>query len=278
MVVQNKKDGNIVDPPSLFPDGSAPATPRNPSTFSWVSKRWRPFVLPILLLATAAAALGVDYPLARWCVEGNCPSLLGDLFDVVEPFGNGLGVVVIVMLIYQLDPLRRWALPRVLATSLGAGLAADVVKLLIARQRPHGVDFHGTVWDTFGQCFPFLSAGSGGQSFPSAHTATAIGLAAALIWLYPRGRWLFATLAVLVACQRLDTGAHYLSDTFCGAAVGCLVAVACLERGRLPALFDQLEHRLRMRRSRRLESLLGPVQNEQLTLEPTGEDSRRRAA
>ncbi|MFH1266036.1 MAG: phosphatase PAP2 family protein [Planctomycetota bacterium] len=208
-----------------------------------LDKASRLVVLAVLLLVAAAGALAVDCPLARWCVDDHCPRFFGLLFGVCEPFGNGLGVLVIVLAVYVLDPRRRAAVWRLLTMSLGAGLAANVVKMLVVRIRPHKFDFQGTVQDTFGQWLPLVSAGSGRQSFPSAHTATAVGLAVALSWLYPRGRWLFAAFAVMVACQRMERGAHYLSDTLCGAAIGCLVATACLKSRWLTARFDRLEQR-----------------------------------
>jgi membrane-associated phospholipid phosphatase len=204
---------------------------------------WRLSLVPLLLLAAAAIALAVDCPLARWCLDGNCPRFLSRVFDVAEPFGNGLGAVFILLAVFVLDRERRWSLPRAITMSLGAGMAANAVKLLVARIRPYRFSFDGPVGDTFGQWLPLFSAGSIGQSFPSSHTATAIGLAVALGWLYPRGRWLFATLALLVACQRVQAGAHFLSDALSGAAVGWLVAVACLRSAR----FDRWERRWKTR-------------------------------
>lgn len=224
------------------PHQERPATASAGSpAFAWPDRPWRVFLLPILLLLAAAAALRIDCPLAFWCLEGHCPRFLSDLFATIEPFGHGLGVLVIVIALYQLDRDRRWALPRLLLMALGSGLAANGIKMLIARVRPHQFDFQGTVSDTFGGWLPFLGAGSIGQSFPSAHAATAVGLAAALIWLYPRGRWLFVTLAVLVACHRVQMGVHFLSDALCGAALGCLVATSFLHFGLLPRCFDRLE-------------------------------------
>ena len=60
------------------------------------------------------------------------------------------------------------------------------------------------------------------QSFPSGHTATAVGLAVALACAYPRGRWFFAGMALLAACQRVGDGHHFLSDTLAGASVAFL--------------------------------------------------------
>jgi membrane-associated phospholipid phosphatase len=203
-------------------------------------------LLLLALLLSAGLALSVDLPVSRWCLQGICPQLLQWLLQVAEPFGNGMGVLLIVVVAYQLDPARRWALPRVMACALLGGIAADAVKLLVVRVRPRDFDLlnvDNNVWTTFGGWFPLTSAGGAGQSFPSGHAATAVALALALSWLYPRGRRLFPLLALLVACQRINEGAHYLSDTLCGAAVGGLVALVFLKVGPVPRWFDRWEHR-----------------------------------
>jgi undecaprenyl-diphosphatase len=64
------------------------------------------------------------------------------------------------------------------------------------------------------------------QSFPSAHAATAVGLAIGLSALHPRGRWLFAAFALLAVVQRIEAQAHFSSDVLAGAAVGCAAAAA----------------------------------------------------
>ncbi len=225
-------------------DCSRSVGPAVPATVNCSLSRFWPLFLPGLLVAAGLPALAIDCPLARWCMSVHCPGEVSKLLGFTEVFGHGLGVLLIVLVIYQLDPLRCWALPRVLAASLGSGLAADMIKMLVVRTRPHCFDFQGGVLASFGGWFPLARAGSDGQSFPSAHTATAAGLAIALVWLYPRGRWLFPAMAVLVACQRIQTGAHFLSDTLCGGAVGCLVAAACLWGGPMARRFDRWEREM----------------------------------
>ena len=197
--------------------------------------------LPLALLAAAAAALAVDCSLAQWFSHRHYSSHLAELMDMSEVFGHGLGVMVLVAIVYQLDVGRRRALPRVLFCSLGAGVTANGVKMLIARTRPRFFDFEESVAATFNGWFPLGSGGAPWQSFPSAHVATAVGLAVALAWLYPRGRWAFATLAVMVGCQRMHSQSHYLSDVLVGAAVGLAVGRACLGPGWLARQFDRLE-------------------------------------
>ena len=205
---------------------------------------YRRFLWIAFLLTAAVAALTVDVPIARafstWNGSRSVASWLG-YFNMFEFFGHGFGVVVLLVALHQLDPGRRWAIPRVAACALAAGCSANLIKMLIHRTRPYECALEGTVWDTFGACLPIFSAGSPGQSFPSAHTATAVGFAAALTWLYPQGRLLFSVLAVLVACQRVVCEAHYLSDVLIGAAAGLFMAGFFLQKGRLSAWFGRRE-------------------------------------
>ncbi|MHC4178102.1 MAG: phosphatase PAP2 family protein [Planctomycetota bacterium] len=236
---RDKSDQAAEEAVSLAGDAlSQPPTPAMASVW----QQWWPFLLAVLLLVAAIPALAVDCPLSRWCID-SFPSYLRILVSIFEPFGQALGVLAVALAVCVLDRQRWWVLPRVLTCSFGAGLAANVVKMLVERTRPREFDFAGSVWTTFGGWLPLTGAGSGDQSFPSAHTATAAGLAMALAWLYPRFRMLFPVLVVLVAGHRLESGAHYLSDVLCGAALGIIVATGCLKTGRLPKWFDRLEQR-----------------------------------
>jgi membrane-associated phospholipid phosphatase len=170
------------------------------------------------------------------------PNGVRQIFQLSEGFGHGFGVGAIILAVYLLDRPRRRAVPRLLTMAFGAGLAADIFKLLVLRTRPRDFDFAaGNVWDTFVRWLP-LGGPSGTQSFPSAHTATAVGLALGLAWLYPRGRWLFAAMAVLVACQRIESTAHFPSDVLFGAALGFLVAAGCFS-GPLGRAFERWERK-----------------------------------
>ena len=189
----------------------------------------------------AAAALLVDRPLAQWFVAGNTPDWIRKTCGLGEVFGHGLGVPLFLVAILVLDPTQRRAVVRIAAMAFGAGLLANVFKLGIARYRPHKFDFTGGVLDTFSAWLPLGSAGSALQSFPSAHTATATGLAIGLAWLYPRATWLFAALACLVVGQRMISGYHFLSDTLFGAAVGCIFAGCCLHPRLLGTRFSRWE-------------------------------------
>jgi undecaprenyl-diphosphatase len=186
-------------------------------------------LLYLVFLLAAVAALSVDCSLSQWCVAEKCPRFLNDLLDPFSTFGHAAATFVVLLAIYQLDPSRRRRLWWVLACVLLSAAAANGAKMLLARTRPQDFDFHHGIWATFGQWLPVESVG---QSLPSGHTATAAALALSLVAIYPKGRWLFLFLTVLVACQRIECGAHFLSDVLCGAAISCLTVACCLRVGR----------------------------------------------
>lgn len=175
-----------------------------------------------LLLAAATAAVFCDSAWAVMCIE-QCPEWLRKVLQGCVSFGDGWWVpfyAVVVVIVKQ----SNWASGvLVAACAWGAGLAADLGKLCIDRLRPNHFDLTQSGWESFQGLFLF-SHDFSHQSMPSGHTATAVGLAVVLSRLFPRISPLFAMAAVSVACQRMVTGAHYLSDTLAGAAVGLAAA------------------------------------------------------
>ncbi len=222
---------------------------------------WRRLLWPLLIAVAGVAALSLDLPIAWWFHDGYCPAEIHRWLAFAEVYAHGFGVTCILLTIFALDAGRRHLLPRAAAIAFGGGLIANMLKLTLARARPHDFlpkvtdGFVATattshpagqsIFDTFGQWLPLGKVASGFQSFPSGHMATAFGLTAALIWLYPRGRWVFVFFALLAGCQRMSSQAHFLSDVFWGAAAGCLVAVVFLPGGLLAWQFNWLEALLR---------------------------------
>ncbi|MEN1679234.1 MAG: phosphatase PAP2 family protein [Planctomycetota bacterium] len=151
-----------------------------------------------------------------------------DLMNAAEVFGNGFGVLLVVVAVAVLDRVRRVEAWRLLLCSLGAGVAANVVKLLIPRTRPYATELADVgVAETFLAWVPILERGSSVQSFPSAHTATAAGLAFGLAAMYPHGRKFFYALIAGVAMQRMIEGFHYPSDVLVGGTLGASWARLC---------------------------------------------------
>jgi membrane-associated phospholipid phosphatase len=249
-----------IEPPRAAPPIARPAgLPSSPPARSFWA--WSP---PLFLALAGLAALWVDVPLALHFRDGervctlctrfkpaeavghlaldHFPTLLKETVETSECFGHGSGVAVILLACFLIDLPRRPFLPRAGFACAGASLLANLLKMLVARTRPGAFGFQSLDFaDTFGQWLPLLQAGSPLQSFPSAHTATATAFAVTLSWLYPRGRWLFAALAVLVGMQRIQGAAHFLSDVAFGAAAGWLAALLVLRFRPLAALFEAFE-------------------------------------
>lgn len=196
-------------------------------------------------------ALLADLPVSRWIHTRQGLKALHQPLQVVEGLGDITGVAIVLISLYLINTARRTELFRLLCTVLAAGLSADVIKFCVARLRPRSYPGEGlfqvsSVYDTFHGWFPFFQSelqavGSKYQSFPSAHTATAFALAVGLSRMYPKGWWWFGLLAAGVALQRIETGAHYVSDTCFGAAVGLLVAVTFQHGSPWARWFDQCE-------------------------------------
>lgn len=210
--------------------------------------------LPAALALLGFAALPLDLPLARWIHAGRCPADLGRLLHLSEVYAHGFGVTAILLTALVLDWRRRALFPRAIATVASAGLIANLLKMSLARARPHAFSLTGGVWATFGRWLQLNHAASDFESFPSGHMAAAVALSAVLIWLYPRGRWLFVVFALLAGGQRLYSMAHFLSDVAWGAAVGSFAASLFLPGGWIAGKFDRLESGLSRRGLPAIES------------------------
>lgn len=213
--------------------------------------------LAAVLASLGVAALAVDAPLARWVAEGNCPYAVRKICGLSEIASNGWGVLMLAVAIAVLDPWHRYAIPRILAASWGAGVAANLVKLLVARARPAHFDLDNRGLESFGQWLPLGMNASWEQSLPSSHAATAAGLAIVLACFYPRGRWLFPVLAAAAGFQRVAVEAHFASDVLWGAAIGCIFAPLCVYGSSLAHRFDRFEERLLART--RVTGVLRPL-------------------
>jgi membrane-associated phospholipid phosphatase len=95
---------------------------------------------------------------------------------------------------------------------IGSGITVNILKHLIGRPRPWLSDQGMT------HLGPSLT--NNYDSFPSGHAISAFAVAVVLARFFPRGRWLFYGIAVLVGFSRLYLDMHYTSDVIGGAALG----------------------------------------------------------
>ena len=197
-------------------------------------------------LLVAVAVLPFDVALARFFMSDPFPGELRSLVHKTEFFGHAYGIIGIAFTIYLLCDDRRRQLPRLLCTSLSAGLACNLVKMSLHRTRP--VDYVFSSDDPTFLGLSFLHAETISEifrsefhSFPSAHSATAIAFAMVLGAMFPKASKWFLFLAIMVAISRFDGGAHFVSDTFVGGVIGYLVAWRMMSNSAVSKRFSAFE-------------------------------------
>ncbi len=107
---------------------------------------------------------------------------------------------------------RAWYL---ITAPIAGGLLAEIMKLLLRRERPEVLD--GTYSFRPWTDHPFSTSG---LAWPSSHTMVAFGAATALARLFPRAKWVWYFLAAGCAVTRLLAHAHFFSDVTLGALLG----------------------------------------------------------
>ncbi len=97
-----------------------------------------------------------------------------------------------------------------LAASLGDYINSSIIKNIVGRLRPCATlsDIHLLV-----SCGP-------GKSFMSSHAVNNFSLAYVLSFYFKENKWIFYTLASMVAYSRVAVGVHYPLDIIGGAVLG----------------------------------------------------------
>jgi membrane-associated phospholipid phosphatase len=197
------------------------------------SPQQRPFHLLLWLLA-GVAAIGLAWTMddrvdaalvivtannntplhrfAEWCsklAEGWVPALWGIL------------LVILFMLLHR--PIVAAKILFVVFTCEITGLAALILRILMGRTRPMAQapqGFYGVWHDGH-----WIIGQHDFSSFPSGHSATAVGLAAAA-WMVHQGWGAVAALfALAVMWSRIALQAHHLSDVVASAVLAIPLAV-----------------------------------------------------
>jgi membrane-associated phospholipid phosphatase len=139
----------------------------------------------------------------------------------VAQYGQSVCTPVAALLVWQLDPDPKLKPIMIVAAVLGTSIACMILKRLLGRVRP-GREQAGKFLG------PTLRHANYRESFPSSHSACAVALSAALVYLYPHGAVTFWTLAGLCAVLRYVLDAHWPSDVMGGSAIGYAIAHAVI--------------------------------------------------
>lgn len=107
----------------------------------------------------------------------------------------------------------------VLLCASAGGLAAEILKPILRRERPNMHD-----GDAVFRPFLERTLSGGGLDLPSSHAATAFAASFALCFLLPRAAPVWILLAVGCAYTRLKAGAHFASSVWLAAGLALLFA------------------------------------------------------
>jgi membrane-associated phospholipid phosphatase len=197
----------------------------------------RALITAILILSGLfILTLGVmpwDLALSTSTLKLRIPGDLRRLLQFGEVFAHSLGCTVIFGSLLWIDVKNRSKLWRAAAFVVVCAVTANAAKYMIPRYRPYTYKelFPDSSWETFGSPLTQSWFDESLRSFPSGHAATAAAMAIGLSYVYPKGRWLFLSLALLAIAQRLFAAAHYASDLFGGITITIAILFAWIWLG-----------------------------------------------
>ncbi|MFM2134544.1 MAG: hypothetical protein RL156_1825 [Bacteroidota bacterium] len=126
---------------------------------------------------------------------------------------------------------RICALTLLITVAISDPVNSRIIKPAFQRERPS----HSLVFARV------LAPDNGGYSFPSTHAANMFAAAYILRVFYARRRFLWYSLAALVAYSRVYVGVHFPGDVLAGAVVGTTLAWLVL---RLLTRWDKVKREL----------------------------------
>lgn len=167
----------------------------------------------------------LDFALMDWLTPWQPPWLDSAMMWISASGGAGT-VWVLLALVSLLTPRTRAAAWRVLLTVALAYILVDgVIKPTIARARPTYAAAQARALEVDAldpkRAVPPLPTT---YSFPSGHATSTFGAAVAVSRMWPAGRVLWWTLAVLIGYSRIYLGHHFPLDVAGGALLGIALA------------------------------------------------------
>jgi len=181
-----------------------------------------------MLLASVAiwAAFIFDDATIAW-VHAHQDRSLKHIFGAISHYGDwpflmaaGLAMLCLFAKLRQ----RRWVriVCIMMVSSTLAGALVNTARLTTGRTRPNAEATEGWYGPWYhGKC---LIGRNQFNSFPSGHTATAIGFVAPLLLLAPQAGVPALFVALLICGSRIYLGAHHLSDITVSSVIAFWVA------------------------------------------------------
>jgi membrane-associated phospholipid phosphatase len=178
-------------------------------------------VTPVRFAAIAATVIIAAHLIDGWAYSALAHPRVydGDLGRMLRVMGFVplWAAAALALALHDWPRLRRGAL--LLGAPIAGGIGAELLKLLLRRERPWAHDGE-YVFRAFSER-PFST---GGLALPSSHAMVAFAAAAMLARLFPRATPVWWALAIGCGITRVMAGAHFVSDVAVAALAGWLVA------------------------------------------------------
>jgi membrane-associated phospholipid phosphatase len=207
---------------------------------------WLPAVALPLAAATLFGLFYLDGPITaaiRGTRQVQCDGSMGEIvfkrgelgrmLQFFEAYGHGLAAVAALAIV--LAVARHWRTAVRMAAAMAAStlIYLTLARAIFNRVRPHA-------WTAWQAGDVFSSFAARGDSFPSGHAATAFAFSIVLAATYPRGRWVFLSLAAACGVARVLTLDHFASDVFAGACIGTTAGLWAARSRLLGTLCDRI--------------------------------------
>jgi undecaprenyl-diphosphatase len=148
-------------------------------------------------------------------------SIKGIFLDSFMSFINNpvtLSAIFAIVFIYFSVHQNHKTVKRFIITILSSFIIATLLKSIIARPRPFGLE----------KMIPLLNLND--FSFPSGHAFMAFAMLPMIADRYPKYKVWFFVLAILIALTRVYNRLHYFSDIAFGSALGYLLGLFMLRK------------------------------------------------
>lgn len=180
-------------------------------TRSWI------IALGLLALFVIVSYSYLDLPIALY-FHNLQDSPLVWIASILTYFGEGVYYIVPSLILFVIFHKRNHYYAQVslfiLATTSISGILVNLVKPIFGRFRPNmyfAENLYGYNWFEFSYSM---------NSFPSGHSATALGAWLAFAMIFPKYRIFLLIIGIIIASTRIIVTAHFLSDVIAGSAVG----------------------------------------------------------
>lgn len=213
------------------------------------TNRYILYISSIVLLSAVFSYFFIDRSLALY-FHNLHSTWIDTLFRKITKIGDSqysliLSAIVFVLL-YQKNRILSNQTLYIFSIVAISGLLVDLIKIIVGRLRPDMLFEHGM----YG--FVGHHMGSEFNSMPSGHSATVFALCVGLTLLYPRYKYPFIAIAVMVGASRVILNYHYLSDVLIGSLIGGLFAYFTYQKY---VLNNSLMHNIEVANNSKIESM-----------------------